>query len=478
MTEPEPVSTEPGSPALARVMGVVVVLLVLAVAAIQQIKIATPAPEPEQKAGEIAPPDPQFELAARLAVKINQMGRDDPAFAGAADMAGGKETDDLRKQAESPADHLRVAIAVGELDNPTAGLKELAAAHDELVATPDLAADAAVVERLLTGGVATPDEQKALREHHGWFGELAPVVGLPDSDPARRAVVGGGIALLTVFGSFILLVGAAMLAGLVLFVIALVKIVDGSLLHRFHPLPPGGSALIETVAVFIVAFLLLGLVGALVEFFLHEDSIGVRLALQWSLLLVALWPVVRGMPRADAFRALGLYPGRGFFREVGAGVIGYLACLPLLLVGIGSMLALGWLQEKVREHFHMKPAGPPRNPVVEVLSEGGASGWLVLLVFLLATVWAPIMEEIVFRGALFGHLRKRWGVFVSALLVAPAFGLMHGYPLILLGGVMSLGFGFSLLREWRGSLIAPMVAHCLNNFAILTFVIVLVWALG
>jgi membrane protease YdiL (CAAX protease family) len=37
---------------------------------------------------------------------------------------------------------------------------------------------------------------------------------------------------------------------------------------------------------------------------------------------------------------------------------------------------------------------------------------------------------------------------------------------------MALGFGFALLREWRGSLIAPMTAHALNNGIVMTFLIV------
>jgi len=52
-----------------------------------------------------------------------------------------------------------------------------------------------------------------------------------------------------------------------------------------------------------------------------------------------------------------------------------------------------------------------------------------------------------------------------------AFGLMHGYELFMLMPVISLGFGFAFLREWRGSLIAPMVAHFLHNATVLTFLL-------
>jgi len=32
--------------------------------------------------------------------------------------------------------------------------------------------------------------------------------------------------------------------------------------------------------------------------------------------------------------------------------------------------------------------------------------------------------------------------------------------------LMLLGFGFGLLREWRGSLIAPITAHAMHNGAL------------
>jgi membrane protease YdiL (CAAX protease family) len=39
--------------------------------------------------------------------------------------------------------------------------------------------------------------------------------------------------------------------------------------------------------------------------------------------------------------------------------------------------------------------------------------------------------------------------------------------------LIALGFNFSMMREWRGSLIAPMTAHLLHNGTLLTLVILL-----
>jgi membrane protease YdiL (CAAX protease family) len=84
----------------------------------------------------------------------------------------------------------------------------------------------------------------------------------------------------------------------------------------------------------------------------------------------------------------------------------------------------------------------------------------------------------VFRGALYRHLRSRISVAAAAVLTALGFGLMHGYPIIMLGPVISLGAGFALMREWRGSIIASMTAHCIHNAGVLTLVLVMANLIG
>jgi membrane protease YdiL (CAAX protease family) len=38
---------------------------------------------------------------------------------------------------------------------------------------------------------------------------------------------------------------------------------------------------------------------------------------------------------------------------------------------------------------------------------------------------------------------------------------------------MALGFNFALMRIWRGSLIAPMVAHALHNTVLVTMLLLI-----
>src|SRR5262249_59937285 len=94
--------------------------------------------------------------------------------------------------------------------------------------------------------------------------------------------------------------------------------------------------------------------------------------------------------------------------------------------------------------------------------------WHVLGLYALASVFAPVIEETMFRGALFHHLRRRWGWGVSAPIVALLFAIVHPQGWVAVPALGSIAIVLAALREWRGSLIAPMVAHGFNNFLALT----------
>ena len=94
-------------------------------------------------------------------------------------------------------------------------------------------------------------------------------------------------------------------------------------------------------------------------------------------------------------------------------------------------------------------------------------GWLIPIA-IVAVVFAPICEEIAFRGFLFGGLRRamrfRWAAIASGVL----FGLVHVDPIRLVGlsitGVMLAG-----LYERRRTLVAPIAAHfTVNLIAVLS----------
>jgi membrane protease YdiL (CAAX protease family) len=86
-----------------------------------------------------------------------------------------------------------------------------------------------------------------------------------------------------------------------------------------------------------------------------------------------------------------------------------------------------------------------------------------------SVVFTPVVEEVFFRGMLYRHLRDRRSRLVGALLTTGVFALCHLPPGRWLTMILA-GIVLAALREWRGSLIAPIVAHAASNLAVLLWV--------
>ncbi|MGH7256251.1 MAG: lysostaphin resistance A-like protein, partial [Nitrospirales bacterium] len=78
----------------------------------------------------------------------------------------------------------------------------------------------------------------------------------------------------------------------------------------------------------------------------------------------------------------------------------------------------------------------------------------------------PIVEELVFRGLLYGTLRRRFGVVLSAVLSAGLFALAHGYGWIGWASVFWSGLIWAWAYEQTRSLLPGMVAHAVNNLLV------------
>lgn len=327
-----------------------------------------------------------------------------------------------------------------------------------------LAADADRVGAMIDAGAdALPAEDRAaLIDHHGWFAEYALTRGLDADDPARRAAIAPATRVLGAMLTLGFLAGGGLLVGVILLVVLLMKRSAGGLRPRYAPPAPGGSVFLETFAVFLVAFLFVQAIGG---FFAGLTGFDPTPALLWLMPLVLLWPIARGATRAQVKYAVGLHRGSGFVREVAAGLIGYLAGLPVVAVGFIITLILGALLSAISG-----PGAPPSHPIVQ---QAGSTGiWPIVSLYLLASVWAPIVEESVFRGALFHHLRGRMRALASALAVGLIFAIIHPQGVLLVPPLMALGFVFSMIREWRGSLIGPMAAHAVHNAVLVTVLLV------
>jgi membrane protease YdiL (CAAX protease family) len=78
-------------------------------------------------------------------------------------------------------------------------------------------------------------------------------------------------------------------------------------------------------------------------------------------------------------------------------------------------------------------------------------------------LWAPIFEELAFRGLLYPTLRLRLPPWPAALLSAALFGVAHGYGLPGFAAVTWSGMIWALGYERTRSLLPGMLAHAASN---------------
>lgn len=98
------------------------------------------------------------------------------------------------------------------------------------------------------------------------------------------------------------------------------------------------------------------------------------------------------------------------------------------------------------------------------------SSWERIVAFFTLVVIAPIAEEIIFRGWLYGKLREKFtgrmsekvGILVSILLVSALFGLVH-FQWNVAVNVFALSVVLCGLREITGTIYASILTHMIKN---------------
>lgn len=383
------------------------------------------------------------------------------------------------------AQRLTFIVLAGELSGCDEALRQLAATRKFLAQSGAAISNShtrtlAVLEHLYRDYQSSkwnaPSVPLADRQHLtaelGWFGSLAlapdGVRAATGGEEARDRVVSTAwktFAVVFTASAVLLSVGAAGLAGAVMF-IALA--VSGRLVLKGGARSASSGIYIETFAVWMVLLTALSLAAILIP---HARDHRLFYSGAASLLSLAAigWPVLRGLSWSSVRHDVGWYrPGQAW-REVLWGVVCYASSLPLIACGFMITLLLLRIQHAVTgTPGGLESQSMPAHPVIEWVSMGGA--WDRVAVLLLACVIAPIVEETIFRGALYRYLRDatwKWrtglGVVFSAFTNSLIFAVIHPQGLFAAPVLMSIAIGFSLAREWRGSLLTPMTMHAINN---------------
>lgn len=154
-----------------------------------------------------------------------------------------------------------------------------------------------------------------------------------------------------------------------------------------------------------------------------------------------------------------------FFRLGGRAVVFLLAAFPL--VAVMNIAMAGLLGDR----------GEMQDVVKYFLNANQRHDYAAIIeTIVLAAVVAPIFEEFIFRGFLYGVARRYFGMTPAIILVSALFGAIHS-NLAALPGLTVLSMCFCLAYEVTGSLFTSMIMHALFNLTSLVLMMLSMHAL-
>ena len=381
------------------------------------------------------------------------------------------------------AQRLRFIVLAGELEGPKEAreqLQQLDRKYREHCGEPpaEEAETAQILDLLYDVRSGDPkdvaflpeDKRQELRQRLGWFGELA--LAPPGSDEAaRQAVLAPAYRMVwAVLAAVVFMLGLGA-AGLVLLVTLFVLFFLNRLRGGVAPVSPHHGIYAETFALYMLLFLGLSAGGryAINWLSLEQGTLAISGLAALGSLAALVWPVLRGIAWHQVRRDIGWHLDRRPGLEPLFGLGCYTMALPMLILGLVLYLILTKLRDLLGwgpDEFG--PSNAPGHPIVFWV--GHAGWWVWLEVLFVAGVIAPIVEETMFRGVLYRHLRSAssgWrpalSVLFSAVVVSFLFAVIHPQGFLAVPVLMALAVAFALMREWRGTILPSMIAHGINN---------------
>ena len=107
---------------------------------------------------------------------------------------------------------------------------------------------------------------------------------------------------------------------------------------------------------------------------------------------------------------------------------------------------------------------PNQEDIGGELGVGNPSIVIAVLAVVMIVGFAPVAEELFFRGFLFAGLRTRWSLWPAALTSGLIFGLVHAPTgITTVVPLAALGLALCWLYDRTGSLWPCVIAHMINN---------------
>ena len=176
--------------------------------------------------------------------------------------------------------------------------------------------------------------------------------------------------------------------------------------------------------------------------------IGLNLVAMWTVFMTVMPRLLPFEDRHPRFTFSTWFTARDFFVGVPLGIFGQIVLANVVNWPLSRLFPDTFSFEEVSQR-------------AEDISSAAPGAWKFVLV-ILVVVGAPIVEEIVYRGSVQTQLVTvvgRWsGVFITAAL----FALIHLSP-VEFPALFAFAVLLGLIRQWSGTLGAPIITHMAFN---------------
>jgi len=357
---------------------------------------------------------------------------------------------------------LRIRVILRNWFNLEQGkaLKELKRRQDKTISV----ADQVLIETLENpDSPITEKQRQILSDEMKWLGQLylSKKDGPGSSNDDFQKSLSSGFKKFVIGALFLSLFA---FSSLTIFGLTSIQLLRGKFQSKLVPLERSGH-LLEIFCVYLACMLSGSLIIKLLV--IHaglKPDLKIQVPVIVGSLVALLFPLLSGVGFKKIRQDVGLtLDGFGkVFRDV--------FTTPLLYVGIWTpffLILLVYASILTALKLDMNQAS---HPIVPVLTQA-PDHFKIALIFFLAVVCAPIIEEIMFRGAFYGWLRSRASVPASVIISSLIFAAVHPQGPIGIVPLTMIGSFLAILREWRGNLLAPMIAHACVNFGTLTMVL-------
>jgi len=140
----------------------------------------------------------------------------------------------------------------------------------------------------------------------------------------------------------------------------------------------------------------------------------------------------------------------------------YIAAWPVIVLGLVLVVAV------LAVAVGVAPPSDDRAPAGTATLDLLGGAWPA---FVSMVVFAPVMEELLFRGLLFGALQRRSALWIAVVVSSLVFAVAHINPAQIVTGLV-VGPYLAFMYHWLGSIYPGMVLHAMWNAAVLAIAVV------